>query len=319
MKLVYKLLAIVCIQILLVSCTSIGQKGGNIMSDQIDIIGGQDIVTAMLNNQYKQLYSQFSNELKAIASLKDFEALGKDFTANENSFNLISSSLINNYEHFIWHNEAKDKGITAALDKDDVIVGFQVLFLTSYPETDELYSEVHYQLPFNDEWYVFWGGKDVLTNYHYEYEQNRYAYDFVKTVNGFSYEGDPLLNESYFAFDQDVLAPANGIVVEVKDGIEDSTPGVMNTDNPEGNMVIIEHEHGEYSLLAHFKKNSIVVNVGDTVEAGQLLGKTGNSGHSSEAHIHFQVFKRMANGNELVVPISFTNGKEWVKGELASN
>jgi murein DD-endopeptidase MepM/ murein hydrolase activator NlpD len=56
-----------------------------------------------------------------------------------------------------------------------------------------------------------------------------------------------------------------------------------------GNLIIIKHAEGEYSLLAHFKQNSIRVKIGDKVTKGQTIGLCGNSGNSSEPHLHFQV------------------------------
>ena len=53
--------------------------------------------------------------------------------------------------------------------------------------------------------------------------------------------------------------------------------------------VVIDHQNGEYSVLSHFRQGSVVVAVGDTVVAGQLLGKCGNSGHSSEPHLHYHL------------------------------
>ena len=199
--------------------------------------------------------------------MKDFKALGKEFTSDESTFELVSSYTLSDYESYIWHNANKTKGILAYVNQENIIVAFQVLDLEAYPETDTLFSTIQYQLPFHDEWFVYWGGHDVMTNYHYAHETNRYAYDFVKVVDGSTYKGDPLENESYFAFNQDIVAPAKGIVVAVVDGIADNMPGVLNSSQPEGNMVVIEHEDGEYSILAHFKQNSIVVKV--TFNSGQ--------------------------------------------------
>ena len=315
-----QLVIILSLHVLLISCSNNDEiKGGKTVSQSGQLIQGDGIATALLHKQYEQLYDQFSSSLQSIVTLKDFETLSDEFTKGEETFIVVSSSELNGYHTYIWHSQSKEKGIFAAVNSEHIIEAFQVIFLTPHPDTDNLYSEVNYQLPFNDEWYVYWGGKDILSNYHYEHEHIRYAYDFVKVVDGFSYHGDPLKNENYYAFDQDVVAPAKGIVVSVVDGIEDNIPGVINEAHPEGNMVIIEHEHGEFSMLAHFKQHSIVVKVGDEVEAGQLLGKTGNSGYSSEAHIHYQVNKIMDDGRELVIPITFNNGQEWAKGDLAKN
>ena len=59
----------------------------------------------------------------------------------------------------------------------------------------------------------------------------------------------PLItNENYFAFNKEMVAPANGKVIKVRDGIKDNQPGEMNPEQPEGNCVIIEHLNNEYII-----------------------------------------------------------------------
>ncbi|MNC48479.1 Murein DD-endopeptidase MepM [compost metagenome] len=53
-------------------------------------------------------------------------------------------------------------------------------------------------------------------------------------------------------------------------------------------MVVIDHG-GEYSFLAHLKQGSVTVKKGDSVKTGDVIGKAGNSGNSSEPHLHYQV------------------------------
>ena len=52
--------------------------------------------------------------------------------------------------------------------------------------------------------------------------------------------------------------------------------------------MVIDHGFGEYSASWHMIPGTVTVKVGDKVELGQVLGKVGNSGHSSGPHIHFQ-------------------------------
>lgn len=292
--------------------------GGEMNMKRETTIKGEEIANTMLEGQYQALYAQFGEGLQSIITEKDFEAVANEFVSDVTQFQLTSSMYVNEFFHYVWQDKQTSKGVMAVVDQHDIIEGFQVLSLTAYPETDEQSTKIEYQLPFSDEWLVFWGGKNVFLNYHYEYEQMRYAYDFIGTKDGYSYSGDPLNNESYYAFGREVLAPADGTVIAVTDGIEDNIPGEMNADQPLGNMVIIQHEHGEFSLLAHFKKGSIVVQVGDKVTSGQLLGECGNSGNSSEAHIHYQVYKLDEGGKEQVLPIRFVGGKEWIRGEIAT-
>ena len=63
----------------------------------------------------------------------------------------------------------------------------------------------------------------------------------------------------------------------------------MNPNSALGNAVIIKHREYEVSVLAHFKQGSIQVDVGDSVGRGQVLGLCGNSGNSSEPHIHYHL------------------------------
>jgi murein DD-endopeptidase MepM/ murein hydrolase activator NlpD len=56
-----------------------------------------------------------------------------------------------------------------------------------------------------------------------------------------------------------------------------------------GNAVTIKTVNNEYLFFGHFKQNSIVVKQGQKVNQGQLLGLCGNSGNSSEPHLHFHI------------------------------
>lgn len=324
------MLVSVAVSLLLVGCSENQRNSGGVSVNNNDSvitststqgtetkIEGSDIATAMLQGQYELLYSQFSEEMKSIISLQDFKDLAVQFVADVERFELSSTTKENGQSNYVWIDASNQKAVTAFVDEQHAITGLQILPLTSYPETDEQYSQTQFQLPFTDEWLVYWGGKNVLLNYHYEYEHVRYAYDYIIVKDGYSYSGDPRNNESYYAFGAEVLAPADGEVIAVVDGIVDNIPGEMNEEHPAGNMVVIQHDNGELSMLAHFKQNSISVKEGDTVQVGQLLGLCGNSGNSSEAHIHFQVMKQAEDGSELVVPISFVDGKEWVRGDQA--
>lgn len=52
---------------------------------------------------------------------------------------------------------------------------------------------------------------------------------------------------------------------------------------------MIEHAPGIYSLSAHLRQGSILVKAGQAVSAGQKIGECGNSGNSSEPHLHFHL------------------------------
>ncbi|HEX4775045.1 MAG TPA: M23 family metallopeptidase [Candidatus Saccharimonadales bacterium] len=148
----------------------------------------------------------------------------------------------------------------------------------------------HLRLPFKGKWYVRQGGDTKKLNYHRSHVVQRGAFDFSGYgSNNKSYKSKGLKNEDYYAFGADVLAPADGEVIEAVQGIRDNQPGQTNLFAVGGNYVLIEHRANEYSFIAHLKQGSTLVKTGEKVKAGQKLGLCGNSGNSSEPHIHYHL------------------------------
>jgi peptidase M23-like protein len=128
------------------------------------------------------------------------------------------------------------------------------------------------------------------------YIAQRFAIDWVKVdEQNKTYKGDSLQNSSYYAYGNDALAVADGIVTEVKDGIPQNVPGLTSRAVPitletvGGNHVIVNLGHGRYAFYAHLQPGKIRVRVGDHVKRGQVLGLVGNSGNSTEPHLHFHI------------------------------
>jgi murein DD-endopeptidase MepM/ murein hydrolase activator NlpD len=145
-------------------------------------------------------------------------------------------------------------------------------------------------LPFKDEWTVIWGGDTKDLNYHVESDAQKNAFDIVITNDkGISYKTNGKTNEDYYAFGKELIAPCDGEVVLVVDGVKDNVPGILNPIYIPGNTVIIKTQNNEFLVFAHFKQYSIVVKQGQKIEKGQLLGLCGNSGNSSEPHLHFHI------------------------------
>ncbi|MEY8848533.1 DUF3887 domain-containing protein [Psychroserpens sp. XS_ASV72] len=145
-------------------------------------------------------------------------------------------------------------------------------------------------LPFKGEWDVVWGGDTKALNYHVENEAQKHAFDIVITdAEGKSFKTDGKTNEDYYAFGKELIAPCDAEVVLVVDGIKDNIPGELNPIYVPGNTVILKTDNNEYLFFAHFKQHSIVVKQGQQVKQGELLGLCGNSGNSSEAHLHFHI------------------------------
>lgn len=146
------------------------------------------------------------------------------------------------------------------------------------------------RLPFDGEWTVVWGGDTKEQNYHVINDAQKHAFDVVITdQKGKSYKTDGKTNEDYYAFGKPLCAPCDAEVVLVVDGIKDNLPGIMNPIYVPGNTVILKTASNEFLILAHFKQHTIIVKQGQKVKQGQMLGQCGNSGNSSEAHLHFHI------------------------------
>ncbi|MFZ3247001.1 MAG: M23 family metallopeptidase [Candidatus Acidiferrales bacterium] len=124
----------------------------------------------------------------------------------------------------------------------------------------------------------------------------RFAIDWVKLGDdGQTYHGDKLDNKNYYAFGSEALAVADGIVTEVKDGIPLNIPGATSRAVPitletiGGNHVILNIGNGCYAFYAHLQPGSIRVKLGEKVHRGQVLGLVGNTGNSTEPHLHFHI------------------------------
>ncbi|MGH9685220.1 MAG: M23 family metallopeptidase [Candidatus Acidiferrales bacterium] len=124
----------------------------------------------------------------------------------------------------------------------------------------------------------------------------RFAIDWVKLGDdGKTYHGDKLDNKNYYAFGVDALAVADGVVTEVKDGIPLNVPGENSRAVPitletvGGNHVILNIGNGNFAFYAHLQPGSIRVKLGEKVHRGQVLGLVGNTGNSTEPHLHFHI------------------------------
>ena len=124
----------------------------------------------------------------------------------------------------------------------------------------------------------------------------RFAIDFVQlNPDGRSFAGDQKDNKSYRCYGAEALAVADGVVVATKDGIPENVPGATSRAVPitletvGGNHVILDLGNGRFAFYAHLQPGSLRVKTGDKVRRGQVVGLVGNSGNSTEPHLHFHI------------------------------
>jgi len=148
----------------------------------------------------------------------------------------------------------------------------------------------------------------------------RYGYDFsVADANGSIFRNKGKRNEDWLGFGKPILAPAGGVVKEIRNTVDDNILGQKMFDFRlvfqdikafYGNYIIIDHQNGEYSLLLHLKKGSVTVKVGDRVKQGQPIAQMGISGDSEYVHLHYQLQNALEINNE-TLPSYFSRFRWW--------
>ena len=243
-------------------------------------------------NDFKSIFDSFSIEMqtalpldKTTDFLKGLKSQAGQITKRQfvKYVNGTYASYKTNFERALF-------AVNISVDNNSKING---LFIK--PFTDENLPKMErnitkLQLPFDGEWTVIWGGDTKELNYHVENQAQKNAFDIViKDERGNSFKTDGITNEDYYTFGKELIAPCDGEIVLVVDGIKDNKPGELNPMYAPGNSVIIQTDKNEYLFFAHFKQNTIKVKQGQKVKQGELLGLCGNSGNSSEPHLHFHI------------------------------
>jgi murein DD-endopeptidase MepM/ murein hydrolase activator NlpD len=198
--------------------------------------------------------------------------------------------------------------------------------LTLIPLTREQPAAVDVEPPVAGRWLVANSPTDKVPSHGTNGHGQTYAFDVVYDPHdgarpepeglGFA---DP---EDYPAFGREVLAAADGTVVAVHDRARDHrcrttgfAYGLMLAEGMLreafgskpmlGNHVTIEIADGVYASAAHLQRGSAAVRVGEHVRAGQVIARCGNSGNSSEPHVHFQLMDRPRPFTAAGIPFAF--------------
>jgi hypothetical protein len=184
-----------------------------------------------------------------------------------------------------------------------------------------------YRFPLHGRWTIFAGPS--FDAHHRWTAPEQFAYDIAKRgPNGLSHKRDGRRFADYFAYGKEVLAAADGRVVAMTEGVAEDVTAMRRPDETAeaflarlvreqgerlkrgsvaGNYVVIDHGNGEFSLSAHLKPGSVRVKVGDVVKAGQVIGRVGSSGNSTEPHLHFQVCDKPDALMCAGIPVQFAN------------
>jgi murein DD-endopeptidase MepM/ murein hydrolase activator NlpD len=206
-------------------------------------------------------------------------------------------------------------------------------FTGSIPIKSE-FAKNTYIFPLRGTWYAGWGAS-FHTGHRWAIPEE-FALDIAKIgESGLSHKGGGTRFDDYYAYGADVLAVADGHVIRaVNDQPED--PSAMQRPNETqeayfarlqkeqgerlangltaiaGNYVMIDHGKSEYSLYAHLQPGSVRVHAGDQVKTGDVIGKLGSSGNSTEPHLHFHICDKPDPLMCAGIPVNFSNIKvQW--------
>jgi hypothetical protein len=157
--------------------------------------------------------------------------------------------------------------------------------------------------------YVGQGGDSPLLNYHNQHASQRFALDVLQlnAIGTRAASLRPTRLEQYVIFGHPVRSPCHGRVVASVDRVVDNVPPRSDPDHPAGNHVVLACQ-GVRVFLAHLRRGSVTVQPGDSVASGHVIGRVGNSGNSSEPHLHVHAEREGTGGGAregTPVPILF--------------
>ncbi len=256
----------------------------------------EEVVDLFLTGDITTLYGRLTPDFQALVTQEQIEQAYQQLTAvapigERIDYRLMSAGGSSAYMAVhTWGDQQIT--LAVAINADGAISGLNLQPVTQLPDDPAAgyHSAVSFRLPFDGLWYVAWGGDDELHNYHVVAAPQRHAYDFLVWKDGSTFTGDGTKPEDYYAYGQPVLAPADGTVITVVDGLPDQVPQTgSDPAHAAGNHVVIQVAEQEYLFIAHMQPGSIQVKEGDVVTAGQIIGRCGNSGNTSEPHIHIHL------------------------------
>jgi hypothetical protein len=148
------------------------------------------------------------------------------------------------------------------------------------------------------------GGNVSILNHHANHPEQRYASD-ITAIDGAGFRAAGILPDAldrYEVYEALVVSPCDGQVTQVRDGMPDLTPPLSDPRNPRGNYVRVACSSGIDVDLAHLKEDSVRTSAGAQVAAGESIGRVGNSGNTTEPHLHVHASDP---GTRIGVPVTF--------------
>ncbi len=245
-----KFFTIVLVNFLLLGCNSIPYQELHFKAIVVDIDSGDRI----------DVYLQAEQPFPIIVRIKELVLVEQQFIPG------VMENLQTNWVYSSSANQRKNGKVRLFSIKDSN-KGFFYTWNTIVGIIEAKHDDKYiYQLP-----YPTGGpGYKIIQGYNGQFSHKGvYALDFQMP------KGSP------------ITAARSGIIVQIQDNY--SKGGTLKVYENRDNFIHILHDDNTSGIYAHFMHKGIVVQIGEEVAAGQLLGYAGNTGYSSEAHLHFLV------------------------------
>lgn len=181
------------------------------------------------------------------------------------------------------------------------------------PDAASYDQRADYRLPVDGTWTVLNGSPVQEHSHSWSLVNQRYAYDLVITDEDGRTRpaGTAATVENYYCYDEPVLAPADGVVVDAYDGAPESARAGGFCHPIKGDIrgcfVVLQHAPDEFCSLVHLRPGSVRVEPGDEVAAGDEVGRCGHTGNSSEPHLHVQVQDNPTFELAASLPVQFSD------------
>ncbi|WP_158538644.1 M23 family metallopeptidase [Chitinophaga skermanii] len=182
---------------------------------------------------------------------------------------------------------------------------FVVLIVLYFTGTTGKPDTVELRFPFKPgNYFVLQGGKGLPTNlFHFSLRGAIYAMDIVKLDND-GRRANKIFSkklDDYIIFNDTIYSPCEGVITRAVSENPDNIPPNMNRGPKNTNMVVIETT--TYNVfMGHIRQDCVFVKEGDHVKEGDPIGCVGNSGFSTEPHLHIQVHQK-------------EGGQPWYRGK----
>lgn len=321
--------------VMLQNVAVVQKDGGPVTLDSVEIqavSGGQAVQTLVLraSDLDKSAQRLSAMEAQGLLKLYDFHFQTSRYLAG---LRIAASRTLNPGTALIVFGKPL---LLAGLPSDGLLIlargkdaGGRPVEARAHLKVENHRSPNDYIFPLAGTWYV--GASPSLNSPHRWAANEEFAYDLIALGgDGQSHKGDGSHLADYYAYGRDILGVADGVVVETGADATEADGRLRRPDESEedygkrtlmeqnellakgykaplGNYVVIRHAGGEFSHYGHLKQGSVRVKAGETVTRGQVIGQLGQTGNSTEPHLHFQLTDGPDPMYSRGVPITFKN------------